>query len=95
LKEDQEIVQHVLRQIDMGLIAEKQAILMGLKAVSGMLQNNDVSQLQQLLGSSNDFEMLKKWLGQDGQQQDNPTVLSKLSILTKLTPLAGATVGAA
>jgi len=65
LKEDQEIVQHVLRQIDMGLIAEKQAILMGLKAVSGMLQNNDVSQLQQLLGSSNDFEMLKKWIGQD------------------------------
>ncbi|MFW3015039.1 EcsC family protein [Acinetobacter radioresistens] len=94
LKEDQEIVQHVLRQIDMGLIAEKQAILMGLKAVSGMLQNNDVSQLQQLLGSSNDFEMLKKWIGQDGQRQDNPTVFSKLSILTKLTPLAGATVGA-
>lgn len=67
---------------------------MGLKAVSGMLQNNDVSQLQQLLGSSNDFEMLKKWIGQDGQRQDNPTVFSKLSILTKLTPLAGATVGA-
>ena len=94
LKDDQEIVQQILRQVDMGLIAEKQTILMGIKALGDMLKNSDVSQLQQLLGSSNDFDLLKGLFKQDEHTQAPNPLLSKLSVLSKFTPLAGATISA-
>ncbi len=53
---DQDIVQFIFKQIDLGLIAEKQTLLMAIKAISSTLQTHDVSQLQQLLGSSNEIE---------------------------------------
>ncbi|MBR5557446.1 MAG: EcsC family protein, partial [Acinetobacter sp.] len=46
---EQEIVQFVFKQIDLGVIAEKQSVLMALKALSNMLQTQDISQLQQML----------------------------------------------
>ncbi len=65
---EQEIVQFIFKQIDLGVIAEKQAVLMGLKTLSNMLQTHDVHQLQNMLGSSNDYEVLKKYfLNEQGQ----------------------------
>ena len=62
---EQEIVQFVFKQIDLGVIAEKQSVLMALKALSNMLQTQDISQLQQMLGSSSDIEAVKKWLSDE------------------------------
>jgi len=95
---DQDIVQFIFKQIDLGLIAEKQTLLMAIKAISSTLQTHDVSQLQQLLGSSNDAEALKKWLtNADGQLKWGQSLanLSLLNKLAKLSPIASASVSAA
>ena len=95
---DQDIVQFIFKQIDLGLIAEKQTLLIAIKAISSTLQTHDVSQLQQLLGSSNDIEALKKWLtNADGQLKWGQSIanLSLLNKLAKLTPIASAGVSAA
>jgi hypothetical protein len=94
---DQDIVQFIFKQIDLGLIAEKQTLLMAIKAISSTLQTHDVSQLQQLLGSSNEIEDLKKWLtNADGQLKWGQSIanLSLLNKLAKLTPIASAGVSA-
>ena len=94
---DQDIVQFIFKQIDLGLIAEKQTLLMAIKAISSTLQTHDVSQLQQLLGSSNQIEDLKKWLtNADGQLKWGQSIanLSLLNKLAKLTPIASAGVSA-
>ena len=93
---EQDIVQFIFKQINLGLIAEKQAVLMGIKALSNTLQTHDVQQLQSLIGSSNDIELLKKWLtNTDGeakwQWMNN---VPKFSMLTKMTPLVSASVSA-
>ena len=95
---DQDIVQFIFKQVDLGLIAEKQTLLMAIKAISSTLQTHDVSQLQQLLGSSNDAEALKKWLtNADGQLKWGQSLanLSLLNKLAKLSPIASAGVSAA
>lgn len=93
---EQEIVQYIFKQIDLGLIAEKQAILMAIKAISNTLETHDVHQLQKLVGSSNDIEALKRWLtneeGDTKWQWLNS--IPKFSMLTKLAPIASASVGA-
>ena len=96
---DQDIVQHIFKQIDLGLIAEKQAVLMALKTLSSTIQSSDLSQLQQMLGSGNDTEMLKKYLMDENGQYKWPWLnqLPKVSVLdklAKLTPFASAGVGA-
>ena len=95
---DQDIVQFIFKQIDLGLIAEKQTLLMAIKAISSTLQTHDISQLQQLLGSSNEIEDLKKWLtNADGQLKWGQSIvnLSLLNKLAKLTPIASAKAAAA
>jgi len=94
---EQDIVQFVFKQIDLGQIAEKQSVLMALKAVSGMLKTHDVSQFQQMLGSSNDAAALKKWLSNENGEMkwDWLNHIPKISIISKLTPVAGAGIGAA
>lgn len=93
---EQDIIQYIFRQIDLGLIAEKQAILMGLKAIANTLETHDVHQLQKLIGSSNDIEALKKWLtNADGEAKWQwLNTLPKFSMLNKLTPVASASVSA-
>ncbi|WP_216940314.1 EcsC family protein [Acinetobacter sp. BY419] len=98
-EEDQEIVQHIFRQIDLGLIAEKQTLLWGLKAVSNTLKTHDISQLQAMLGSDNDVSAIKQWLSRHEVESKWEWMnhLPKTSILeqlTKLTPLASAGIGA-
>ena len=94
---EQDIVQFVFKQIDLGQIAEKQSVLMALKIVSNMLQTHDIAQLQNMLGSSNDSESLKKWLvNENGEMKWNwLNHLPKVSLISKLTPVAGAGIGAA
>lgn len=94
---EQEIVQFIFKQIDLGLLAEKQSVLMALKALSSMLQTHDISQVQKLLGSSNEIDVLKKWLvSENGEMKwDWLNQIPKISLLGKLTPVAGAGIGAA
>lgn len=94
---EQDVVQFIFKQIDLSLIAQKQTLLMGLKAFSSALESHDLNQLQQLLGSSQDAETLKQWLKDvDGQAKfEWLNRLPKLSILSKLTPVAGASLSAA
>lgn len=93
---EQEIVQYIFKQIDLGLIAEKQAILMAIKAISNTLETHDVHQLQKLVGSSNDIEALKRWLtNEEGDAKWQwLNSIPKFSMLTKLAPIASASVGA-
>ncbi|MFZ0022615.1 EcsC family protein [Acinetobacter sp.] len=98
-EDDREIVQHIFRQIDLSLIAEKQTLLLGLKALSNTLKTHDISQLQAMLGSDNDVSAIKQWLSRhEGEAKwEWMNHLPKISILerlTKLTPLAGAGIGA-
>lgn len=98
-EDDQEIVQHIFRQLDLGLIAEKQTLLLGLKALSNTIKSHDISQLQAMLGSDNDMSAIKQWLNNHEGEAKWEWVnhLPKISILeklTKLTPLASAGIGA-
>ncbi|NNH77692.1 EcsC family protein [Acinetobacter sp. ANC 5380] len=93
---EQDIVQFVFKQIDLGQIAEKQSVLMALKALSSMLKTQDMTQFQQMLGSSNDITALKKWLSNENGEMkwDWLNHIPKISIISKLTPVAGAGIGA-
>ncbi|WP_425919190.1 EcsC family protein [Acinetobacter sp. TSRC1-2] len=94
---EQDIVQFVFKQIDLGQIAEKESVLMALKALSNMLKTHDISQFQQMLGSSNDTASLKKWLSNENGEMKWEWLnhIPKISIISKLAPIAGAGIGAA
>jgi hypothetical protein len=95
-KDEQDIVQYIFKQINLGILAEKQTLLLGLRTISRMLHTHDVQQLQQLLGSSNDVEMLKTWLlnEQGDVKWGWLNHVPKLSALTKLSPVIGASISA-
>lgn len=89
---DQEIVAFIFKEIDLSLVAEKQTLLVALKALKSMLETHDLQQFQQLLGSNNDFDLVKKWLV-DEQGQFKFGWLNRIpqvSVVGKLTPVAGA-----
>lgn len=98
-EQDQEVVQYIFKQINLNLIAEKQTLLVVLKALTHTLKNHDVSQLQSLVGSDSDLEMLKRFLSNEQGElkwswlnQFNSTQL--LHKVAKLSPLASAGIGA-
>lgn len=93
----QNIVEYVFKQVDFGSIAEKQTLLVALRAVSNLLKTQDTYQLQQMLGSSNDFTVLKHWLSDTdgGYKWSWLNRIPQLSVISKLTPVAGAGIGAA
>ncbi|OTG80518.1 EcsC family protein [Acinetobacter sp. ANC 5054] len=96
---DQDIVQFIFRQVDLSLIAEKQTLLMAIKALSSTLQNSDIKQLQQMLGSDTDAEALKKYvLDENGQFKwawlNQLPKVSVLNQLSRLSPLASAGISA-
>ena len=70
--------------------------MVAVRAVAGLLETHDVNQLQKLLGSDNDTELLKKWIGNDDGtfKWSWLNSLPQLSIVSKLIPLAGAGIGA-
>lgn len=92
---DQEIVAFIFKEIDLSLVAEKQTLLVALKALKSMLETHDLQQFQQLLGSNNDIELVKKWLvDESGEFKWNwLNRIPQTSVLSKLTPVAGAALG--
>lgn len=93
---EQQVVEYVFRQVDFGSIAEKQTLLVALRAFSNLLETQDTQQLQKMLGSSNDFTALKNWLSNsDGTLKWSwLNKVPQVSFLAKLTPIAGAGIGA-
>lgn len=88
--EDQNIVEYIFKQLDLGTIAEKQALLATVRTLSQVAQTQNMSQLQQLLGSSNDTEVLKKLLANDDGSfkwawMNN---IPQFGFISRLTPLA-------
>lgn len=98
-EQDQDVVQYIFKQIDLGVMAEKQALLLALKTVTNALKTHDIKQLQSLVGSSNDIDSFKQYLlDADGQfkwqwMNSLPNV-SIFNHLAKLRPVAGAGIGA-
>ena len=92
---DQEIVAFIFKEIDLSLVAEKQTLLLTLKAVKSMLETHDLQQFQQLLGSNNDIEMIRKWLVDDEGQFKWGWLnrIPQAAVIGKLTPVAGAALG--
>ncbi|MEG0489080.1 MAG: EcsC family protein [Acinetobacter sp.] len=88
--QDQDVVEYIFKQIDLGSIAEKQALMAAIRTFTGVMETHNVNQLQQLLGSGNDIELLKKWVANDdGSFKLNwMNNLPQLGLLSKLTPLA-------
>lgn len=89
--EDRALVFEALSNADLSLITEKQAILLGLRSVSGMLGSGNLQGLQNLLGSNNDVEPLIKLLS-----DANGQLKWKISpsIINRITPILGGAVGA-
>ena len=87
---DHAVVEYIFKQIDLGTVAEKHALMAAIRTFAGVLQTHNVSQLQQLLGSSNDIELLKKWVANEDGTFKLPWMnnLPHFSLLTRLTPLA-------
>ena len=94
--EEQDVVQYIFKQIDLGSVAEKQALLVAVRTLSQVLQNHNVQQLQQFLGSDNSADPLKKWLSnEDGSLKWSwVDKLPQMTFLNKLTPLAGVGISA-
>ena len=95
-EEEQDIVQYIFRQINLGILAEKQTLLMGLRAIPSMLKTHDIDQLQTLLGSTNDIELLRKMLlnAQGEAKYEWLKYIPKISALSKLSPVIGASISA-
>ena len=94
--EDQNIVEYIFKQLDLGTVAEKQALLATFRTLSQVAQTHNMSQLQQLLGSSNDTEMLKKMLTNDDGSfkwawMNN---IPQMGFISRLTPLASIGISA-
>ena len=89
--EDRTIVFEALSRVDLSLIAEKQAILLGLRSFGSLLDSGDLQHLQTLLGSTNNIEPLKNLLSDESGQ-----LKWKLSpgIVSKIAPLLGGVAGA-
>ncbi len=89
--QDRHLIFDALSNVDLTLIAEKQAILLGLRSLSTMLDTGNLQSLQTMLGSNHDVDPLIKFLS-----DENGQLKWRLSpaIINKITPLVGGAVGA-
>lgn len=94
--EDHAIVEYIFKQINIGSVAEKQALLIAVRTFANVVQTHDINQLQQILGSSNDAELLKKWLvTEDGSFKWSwLNHIPQIGVLSKLTPVASIGISA-
>lgn len=94
--DDHSIVEYIFKQINLGSVAEKQALLVAVRAFSNALQAHDIGQLQHLLGSNNDAELLRKWLvSDDGSFKWSwLNQIPQVNILSKLTPAVSVGISA-
>ncbi len=89
--QDRNLIFDALSSADLTLIAEKQAILLGLRSLSAMLGTGDLQSLQTILGSNHDVDPLIKFLSDESGQLKwrlSPSIINKIS------PLVGGAVGA-
>lgn len=89
--EDRALVFDALSKADLSLITEKQAILLGLRTLGSTLETGNIQSLQSLVGSTNDFEPLLKFLSDTNGQlkwKVSPALISKVA------PAVGGVVGA-
>ncbi|MCJ8147054.1 EcsC family protein [Acinetobacter sp. A3.8] len=95
-EEDQQAVYQVLVKSDLGLIAEKQVLLLGIRNFKDVLTTGNYSQLQSFLDSNYSFEGFKNALSDaNGQYKWSMlNVLGKVKWLRYTTPLLGGLVGA-
>lgn len=95
-EEDQQAVYQVLVKSDLGLIAEKQVLLLGIRNFKDVLNTGNYSQLQSFLDSNFSFEGFKNALSDaDGQYKWSMlNGLGKVKWLRYTTPLLGGLVGA-
>lgn len=93
---DHDIVEYIFKQIDLGAVAEKQALLATIRTLSQIAQTHNISQLQQLLGSGNDVELLKKWLSNDAGEFKWSWMsnLPNIGLVSRLTPLVSIGISA-
>ena len=90
-RQDRALIFDALSNVDLSLIAEKQAILLGLRSLSTMLGTGNVQGLQTLLGTNHDVDPLIKFLSDENGQLKwrlSPSIVNKLS------PIIGGAVGA-
>lgn len=89
--EDRALVFEALSKVDLSLVAEKQAIFLGLRTLSSMMNTGDWQHLQNLVGSNNNIDPLRKFLSDDSGQ-----LKWKLSpaVVSKIAPLVGGAAGA-
>ena len=89
--EDRAIVFEALSRVDLSLMTEKQAILLGLRSFGNLLNSGDLQHLQSLLGSTNNIEPLKNLLSdENGQLKWKPSP----AVVRKIAPLLGGIAGA-
>lgn len=95
-EEDQQAVYHALAQADLSLIAEKQAIFLGLRSLKSIFNTGDYSQLQSFLNSNYSFEQFNTLLTDaDGSYKwSGLNVLGKFKVLRFATPIIGGAIGA-
>lgn len=89
--QDRALIFDALSNVDLSLVAEKQAILLGLRSLSTMLGTGNLQSLQTLLGTNHDVDPLVKFLS-----DENGQLKWRLSpaIIDKLSPVVGGAVGA-
>ena len=94
--EDHEVVEFIFKKIDLGTVAEKQAILIALRTFSAAIHNQDVSQFQQILGSNHSTDVLKNWLtNTDGAfKWAWLEHLPQLNMISKITPFVSIGISA-
>ena len=93
---EQDIVQFIFKQINLGLIAEKQTLILALKTLSGLLKEQNPEQLKSFMAQHQDLATLRTWLINDQGELKMPWLqqASKWSLLSKVTPVASASVSA-
>lgn len=95
-EEDQQAVYQVLIKSDLGLIAEKQVLLLGIRNFNDVLTTGNYSQFQSFLDSNYSFEGFKDAMTDaDGQYKWGMlNALGKVKWLRFTTPILGGLVGA-
>jgi len=93
---DQAVVEYIFKEIDLSTVAEKQALLAAIRTFSSVLETHNVTQLQQLLGSGNDIDAIRKWIANEDGSFKLPWMnhLPQFGLFTKLTPFAAMGISA-
>ena len=93
---DHAVVEYIFKDINLGSVAEKQALLMAVRTFANVLETHNVGQLQQLVGSDNNADLIKKYfINEDGSSKWTwLDQLPRFGLATKLLPLANIGISA-